>query len=207
MSEALSSIGTALGSTGGKAALGLGTAGAGLIQNLIAYNKQKAIQDTLTNPAKLSAMVAKETQPLSAGLTADIARSTDAYGAERGLGSSPYIMRDVYAQALAPVEQQQQNAALQAVLSQLGMAQKGAMQPVDITSIFKALSGLPSSTSTYPTGVWTGGSVGGVSDPGLATPSYMPTGNWPGVTSSGTMDPFSMGQTMTLPTPIVDSGS
>lgn len=180
MPEVLKNVGNFLGSNAGKTVLGLGTAGAGLAQNLIAYRKQQDIQNTLTNPAKLSAMVAKETQPLSKGLTTDIARSADAYGAERGLGSSPYIMKDVYMQALAPYEYQQQQAALQAVLSQLGLAQRGAMQPVNVASIFKALQMAP----------------GG--------------GSNPNITSAGTIDPSvwaPMGGPMTLPTPSVDTGS
>lgn len=138
--EALTSIGDFLGSTAGKAITGLGTAGAGLVQNLQAYRKQKQVQDLISDPKKFNAMVAATEKPLSAGLTADVGRQTDAYGAERGLGSSPYIMKDVYAQALAPFYLQQQQAAQNSVLERLGLMARNPVQPIDVSSIFKALS-------------------------------------------------------------------
>lgn len=144
MPDALTSIGQFLSSGAGKGLLTAGTTGAGLAQNLLANNqaqkKQNFVQDLITNPAKFSAYVKSFEQPLQAGLTADISRQTDAYGGERGLGSSPAIMKDVYAQALAPLLQQQQNNATQTALQSLGIYENSPTQkPVDISSILKSL--------------------------------------------------------------------
>lgn len=180
--EALSSIGTFLGSGAGKAITSIGTAGAGLVQNLEAYRKQKQVQDLISNPAKFNAMVAATEKPLSAGLTADIARQSDAYGAERGLGSSPAIMKDVYAQALAPYQYQQQQAAVNSVLQRLGLMAGHPVQPIDMSSIFKALS----MGGTKPPDVTSGIDLSTIPDPSSST-------NW-----------FTPGQLTPLPTPTVD---
>jgi hypothetical protein len=144
MSSTLTQVGSFFGSSGGKAALSGGAAGAGLIQNLLANRqaeqKQKFIENLIQNPAKFSQYVASFEKPLQAGLTADISRQTDAYGAERGLGSSPAIMKDVLAQALAPVYQQQQNQAENTALQSLGIYENSPTQkPMDISGILKAL--------------------------------------------------------------------
>lgn len=194
--DALSNIGNWLGSTAGKTVMGLGTAGAGLVQNLQAYQKQKQVQDLISNPAKFNAMVAATEKPLSQGLTTDIARQSDAYGAERGLGSSPAVMQDVFAQALAPYQYQEQQAAVNSVLQRLGLMAQNQVKPIDVSSIFKALSMAGTTPKPYPTGTWGGGSVGGVSDPGLATvgamPGYVPPA------------PSALNIPMTLPTSTVD---
>lgn len=199
--DALSNIGNFLSSTGGKTLLGIGTAGGGLVQNLIANkqanDKQKFVQDLITNPAKFNSLVAQTEQPLSQGLTTDIARQADAYGAERGLGSSPAVMKDVYAQALAPAMQTEQQMAINSLLSRLGIyAQQPTMKPVDVSSIFKALSMSGSPATPYPTGTWGGGGVGSTPDPALATvgamPGYVPPApsqwNIPATLPSSTVD-------------------
>ncbi len=144
MSEAMSQIGQFFNSGGGKALETGAVAGGGFLQNYLAQRqaeqKQKFVQDLITNPAKFQKFVAGFDRPLSAGLTADVARSTDAYGAERGFGSSPAIMKDVYAQALAPAVENEKNAALQAALQSLGIySETPTTKPTDITSLLKAL--------------------------------------------------------------------
>jgi len=144
MSGMLTQVGTFLSSPAGKGVLGAGVAGTGLVQNLLANNeaqqKQKFVEQLITNPQKFASYVQGFQQPLQAGLTQDIARSTDAYGAERGLGSSPVALQDMYAQALAPVLQQQQQQAQQTALSSLGIYENSpTTKPVDISSILKAL--------------------------------------------------------------------
>ena len=156
MSEALSSIGNFLGSSMGKGVLTAGTLGGGLIQNLMAARqanaKQKFVQDLITNPAKFNAIVAQTEQPLSQGLTTDIARQADAYGAERGLGSSPAVMKDVYAQALAPAQQAEQQMAINSVLQRLGIyGQTPTMAPVNVGPILQALAMSKGTTPTDPT--------------------------------------------------------
>ena len=103
----LKTVGSDLGTDTGKGLLTLGTLGGGFLQNLMAARqanaKQKFVQDLITDPAKFNALVAKTEQPLSQGLTTDIARQADAYGAERGLGSSPAIMKDEVKTIDAPI--------------------------------------------------------------------------------------------------------
>lgn len=144
MSEALSNIGNFLGSGTGKGLLTAGTAGGGLIQTLLAarqaQDKQNYVQSLIQNPAKFNALVAANEQPLSKGLTTDVARQAQAFGAERGLGSSGPVMQDVFAQALAPYQQNAQQMAINSLLQRLGIyANSPTMKPVDVSSIFKAL--------------------------------------------------------------------
>jgi len=186
MSQVLSTIGDAIGSKGGQTLLGLGTAGAGLTQNIIANReaeqKQKLVRDFINNPAKFSAAVSAAEKPLSQGLTSDIARQTDAYGAERGLGSSPAVMRDVYAQALAPYEQNEQQMAINSVLQRLGIyADTPTTKPVDMSSVFKLLS-------------LGGGGKGGGGLPGVDLPNIQS----PGITPDYIPN---------LPSPVVDTGT
>ena len=148
MSEVLSTIGTFLGSGAGKGLLTAGTAGGGLIQNILAnreaQKKQSFVENLITDPKKWNAFVASKEQPLQAGLTADVARSTDAYGAERGLGSSPAVMKDVYAQALAPYVQNEQQMAQNAALQSLGIYEGSpTTKPVDVSQILKAFMSMP----------------------------------------------------------------
>jgi hypothetical protein len=163
MSDAIAQIGKFLSSSGGKAAETGAVAGGGFLQNWLAnreaQKKQNFVEGLITDPAKLQKFVAGFDRPLSAGLTADVARSADAYGAERGLGSSPAVMKDVYAQALAPSVEAEKNAALQAALQSLGIyGNTPTTKPVDITSLLKALqmgtpSASPGVTGQMPTNV------------------------------------------------------
>ena len=144
MSDTLTQVGTFFGSTGGKAALGGGAAGAGLLQSFFAnreaQNKQKFVEQLITNPTKFASYIQGFEQPLQAGLTADINRNASAFGAEHGLGSSPGVMQNIEAQALAPYLQQQQQTAEQAALQSLGIYENSpTTKPVDISSILKML--------------------------------------------------------------------
>jgi len=144
MSDTLTEIGQFLNSGAGKGLLTAGTAGAGLTQNLLANRqaeqKQNFVKDLITNPTKFAAFVKSFNQPLQQGLTADIDRSASAFGAEHGLGSSPAVMQDIEAQALAPYLQQQQQTAQQTALQSLGIySNSPTTKPVDISSILKML--------------------------------------------------------------------
>jgi hypothetical protein len=185
MSDTLSQIGTFLSSNAGKGLLTAGTAGGGLIQNFLANRqanqKQRFVQDLITNPTKFNQFVQGFDQPLSKGLTSEVARETDAYGATRGLGSSPAVMKDVYAQALAPSVMAEKNAAIQAALQSLGIYQQSPTQgPIDVTGALKAIQmlggkgGRGSNTSIDPTAqlLNTGYNVPDVAYPGaLPDPS------------------------------------
>jgi hypothetical protein len=144
MSNMLTQIGTFMSSGAGKAVEGGAVAGTGLVQNLLANSeaqqKQSFVENLIKNPAAFQKFVSGFTQPLTAGLTADVARSSDAYGAERGLGSSPAVMKDIYAQALAPYLVQQQNSGQQAAMQALGIyGSTPTTKPVDVSSILKMI--------------------------------------------------------------------
>lgn len=155
MSDALSQIGDFLSSGAGKSVLTAGTAGTGLVQNIIANNeaqkKQKFVENLISNPAAFSKYVSQFEQPLAAGLTQDVDRSVSANLAEKGLGSSPTVMANAEAQALAPFVQQQKDAASQQALQALGIyTNSPTTKPIDISSILKALMG-PSAPVANPT--------------------------------------------------------
>lgn len=205
MSDALSQIGTFLSSGAGKGVETGAVAGTGLLQNFMANReaskKQKFVEDLITNPAKFNAYVSGFEKPLTAGLTADVARQTDAYGAERGLSSSPAIMKDVYAQALAPLLAQQQQSGQNAALQSLGIYENSpTSKPVDISSILKMLMMMP-------------GTKAPVVDPGVNVlqPTYMPGGPPPfAPIQFPDFDPSGSGaipQGGALPMPTIDSST
>jgi hypothetical protein len=194
MSDVMSQIGQFLSSGTGKAVEGGAVAGTGLLQNLMANNeaqkKQRFVEQLISNPTKFNEYVAGFEKPLTAGLTADVARQTDAYGAERGLGSSPVAMQSAYAQALAPILAQQQDQASQRALQALGIYEGSpTTKPVDISSLLKALM-----MSKPPTNVTAGINPSAVPTPqippdalGLSSPLPQPT------VSGGGPDDFSGG--------------
>lgn len=187
MSEVLQQIGSFLTSPGGKVAETGAVAGTGFLQNWLANRqaakKQKFVEDLITNPAKMQAFVSNFEKPLAAGLTNDVSRSADAYGAERGLGSSPAVMKDVYAQALAPFIMQQKDAATSAALQSLGIYESSPTQkPMDVTSLLKMLmtggTAPAGVTGTDPSSVPASGGQGlfdMVGAPAIATQLPQPT--------------------------------
>ena len=195
MSDVMSQIGQFLGSPGGKAAETGAVAGGGFLQNFMAnreaQKKQKFVENLIQNPQKFNQFVSGFEKPLTAGLTADVARQTDAYGAERGLGSSPVVMQNAFAQGLAPLMAQQQNQATQDALKALGIySDSPSTKPVDVSSLLKALM---MQKSTPPSG-------GPVVDPGVDVrqPSYVP--------GQGPTDPIPFDPTTALPQPTVAGG-
>jgi hypothetical protein len=127
--DSLASIGSFFGSPTGK---GIGTlaelggAGAGLYGNISADQqraaaaKQAQANANLT-PQQLSAMVSGAQQPLNAGLVQAITGNVNANLAEQGLSQAPGLIATAESQALAPFQQNNQQAALQLVLAKLGL--------------------------------------------------------------------------------------
>lgn len=141
MSEAISSIGGALGGGAGgglptfmKLILG-GLTGAGEIGNIMAdrqradlLNKEKANMNL--TPQQLSAKVAAATKPLDLGLTQSVGNQVQGMAAERGLAEAPGIFQGMLAQSLAPYYQKNQDDALNLILSQLGIPSRaGSLVP------------------------------------------------------------------------------
>jgi hypothetical protein len=172
--NALSSVAGSFGGGGGAGTglldlAGLGMMGGGLLQNIMAAKQQQdklnLVKSYINDPSKLAAASAKLQQPLSQGLTTDVQRQVDANMAQRGLGSSPAIMADVSAQALAPYYLQQQQNAMNAFLQTLG--QYGAtptQQPANVGGILQAMMMQGRGAG--------GGTTGG---PPIPTPAWYPS--------------------------------
>jgi hypothetical protein len=106
----------------------LGATGAGLVGNILnersrsqELNKLKSAEATLADPAKLSSEVRAATQPLDQGLVSGVENAVSGSLAERGLSQAPGIQAATISGALAPYQQQNQNTALQLVLTRLGL--------------------------------------------------------------------------------------
>jgi len=88
--------------------------------------QQNKVRGILDNPAKFQNYAAGYTRPLSAGLTQGVANATQGYAAERGLAESPALEQTLYAQAIAPYIQQNQQMGQQEALQSLGLMANGA---------------------------------------------------------------------------------
>lgn len=165
MSELLGSIGNFFGSSAGKVLgeiAGLGATGAGLVGNLSAdAQRAKAAKLAAANanltPAQLGAEVTQATQPLNANLVQAITGNVNANLAEQGLSQAPGLIATATSQALAPFQQQDQQTALQLVLSKLGLPAEFAKlipQNANLSPLIAMLMhgfGTPGAAPTPPT--------------------------------------------------------
>lgn len=105
---------------------------------------QNLLRSYAQNPAKMNAYAAQFTQPLNAGLTAGVANQAQADLASRGLSDSPEISQQVYAQAIAPYIQQNQQQGYQDALQALnlggGAIPPATQQSTGLSSLAKAFS-------------------------------------------------------------------
>lgn len=180
MSELLNNIGTFFTSGVGKGLLTageLGTAGAGLVGNILnerarsqELNRLKSSEATLADPAKLSAEVRAATQPLNQGLVQGVTEAVSGELAERGLSQAPGIQAASISGALAPYEQQNQQTALQLVLTRLGL-------PLEYANTI--LANLPKNTNLAPILALLQRNAGGVGD---TSPFEGPAYNIPDIT-------------------------
>jgi len=114
-------------------------------------NYQKFLRSLSTNPAKMSQYVSGFQKPLDQGLVSGVNNQVQAFGAERGLSTSPQIMAEIEAQALGPLQQNQQQMAINEAMASLGIPSGTpdfggtAPQPLDISAIIKNLLGGKSS--------------------------------------------------------------
>ena len=117
---------------------------------------QDKLRSMAQDPTKMNAYAAQFTQPLTAGLQANVANSTQGYLASHGLSDSPQISEQVQAQAIAPYIQQNQQAgynnALQALNLGGGAVNPNSSSPNTIASLSKAFSmmGGPSKPGADP---------------------------------------------------------
>jgi len=129
MSDALGSIGSFFGGSGSAGSglldlAGIGTAGSGIIGNILNERMRSQQLNQLQqqeNPTKLAQEVVAATQPLNSGLVQSVTNQVSGNLASQGLSEAPGIQASVESQALAPFEQQNQQTALQLVLQRLGI--------------------------------------------------------------------------------------
>jgi hypothetical protein len=163
---------------------------------------QKFLSGLSTDPAKMSAYISGFEKPLSAGLTKGVENEVQAFGAERGLSTSPQIMEQILAQALGPYQIQEQQHAIETAMRSLGLPFSSAPHsipgsgPMDISALIKQLMGGGGTPSprTVNTG---GGSALPGDSPDMAPPEI--PGIWPGFLSDsggniGDIDPSIFGE-------------
>lgn len=157
-----------------------GQAQQGNLDTLLAAQKKWAAM----SPQQVSQMVMGATQPLNQGLVQGVGNQVNAMMGERGLSQAPGIMAGTLAQALAPAERANQDAAMQIVMQQMGLPMAYA------DSIGKAIPPGQSMTpalmmflQSMGVGKPTGGSSGGG---GIPIPQPVPTSTNGGPVS----DPF-----------------
>ena len=144
---ALSSLGGAGGAGAGALDLAsLGSTGYNLYNQWQNQQYQNALRSDAQNPAKVNALAAQYTKPLDAGLPAGVANQAQADLATRGLSDSPEISQQVYAQAIAPYIQQNQQEGYSNALQALGLG-GGAIPPAlqqqnSLSALTKAFSQL-----------------------------------------------------------------
>jgi hypothetical protein len=106
---------------------------------------QNNLRSYAEDPAKMNAYAAQFTQPLTAGLQTGVANAAQADLATRGLTDSPEISQQVYAQAIAPyIQQNQQNGyqnALQALKVGGGAVDPSTQSANTISALAKMFAG------------------------------------------------------------------
>ena len=105
----------------GGVATGIGAASdlAGAYTNWQAYQQRAKLQSILQNPKKFAAYINNLNQPLSASALQAINRDINANLALRGMGSGGGASNQFAADALAKIEAQRQQAAMQSALGAL----------------------------------------------------------------------------------------
>lgn len=116
----------------------------GKVQN-VAVQNQQMLAELAKNPALLAQRIQQLTQPLSQGLVKSVGNNVQGELAERGLAMSPNIYGDVFAQSLAPFQQQEEQRALEALMTTLGLGNQATAT---------ATGTLPPASMTDTSGMW-----------------------------------------------------
>jgi hypothetical protein len=185
-------------------ALQVGTAGAGLVGNIMNSVQQggvasEAAHNAHLSPSQLATMVSGATQPLDRNLTNAINNQVQGDMASRGLAEAPGIFAATEGQALAPFQQAEQDRALQLVLAKLGLpastlmalrSQGGGMANLSplLQMIMKQFPGASSNGASMPSqaNLLSLFNPNPTPDPGLTT-----TNNWTGSTDLPGIGPIS----------------
>lgn len=157
-------------------------------------NYQKFLRSLSTDPAKMSQYVSGFQKPLDQGLVSGVNNQVQAFGAERGLSTSPQIMQEIEAQALGPLQQNQQQMAINEAMTSLGIPSGTpdfagtAPASLDITAMIKKLLG-GSSPEVVPFNAPSGSTIPSIADDPLApVPSLNVPGGDPGGGGDSGMD-------------------
>jgi hypothetical protein len=185
-------------------ALQIGTAGSGLVGNIMNSVQQgnvasQAEKNAKLTPAQLGSQVASATQPLDRNLTNAINNQVQGDMASRGLAEAPGIFAATEGQALAPFQQAEQDRALQLILAKLGLPAStlaalrsggGGMANLSplLQMIMKQFPGASSNGASMPSqaNLLSLFNPNPTPDPGLT-----PTNNWTGSTDLPGIGPIS----------------
>jgi len=107
---------------------GIGSTAYNLYNQYQNQKYQNQLRSYAQDPAKMNAYADQFTQPLTAGLQTGVANAAQADLATRGLTDSPEISQQVFAQAIAPYIQQNQQQGYTNAIRALGLG-GGAVNP------------------------------------------------------------------------------
>jgi len=151
ITSALSSLASSPATKGALDLAQVGSTGYNLYNQYQNQQYQNKLRSLSTDPAAVSKLAQGYTQPLNAGLTADVNNQAQAYLAQRGLSESPQISQQVESQAIAPWIQQNQQAgytdALQALNLGGGAINPALQQQNGLAALTKAFSQLPGTSA------------------------------------------------------------
>lgn len=172
--DGLSQLGQIFSNPGALKGIEGGTLAAGEVGNIMEERKRLAYQnfvmDLLSHPEKLAAMAAKIQQPLNNGLVQGVNNRVQGDMAARGLSQAPGIFAASEGQALAPYVQQNQQTAMQAVLSSLGLPAGTFGQPQNLSSLMTLFAKPQGGSAPAP---------GLTPDPSQLPPPISPGGDMP----------------------------
>jgi hypothetical protein len=160
--DALGKIGSFFSGSAGKG-IGtlaeLGATGAGLAGHLSADRQRSeaaalAQKNANLTPQQLAQMVSGAQQPLNAALVQAVTGNVNANLAEQGLSQAPGLIATAESQALAPFQQNNQQAALQLVLQKLGLPAEFARTIPPNSNLAPLLAMLFKGGSPTPAPVW-----------------------------------------------------
>jgi hypothetical protein len=143
---ALTSLASSPATTGALDLAQVGSTGYNLYNQYQNQQYQNKLRSYAQDPAKMNAYAQQFTKPLDAGLTTGVANQAQSDLATRGLSDSPEIAQQVYAQAIAPYIQQNQQQGYQNALQALDLG-GGAINPAlqqqnSLSALTKAFSQL-----------------------------------------------------------------
>ena len=185
--------------TDATAAAGVGSTAYNLYNQYQNQQYQNQLRSFAQDPAKMNAYAAQFTAPLNAGLTTGVANQAQSDLASRGLSDSPQIAQQVYAQAIAPYIQQNQQAGYQDALQALNVG-GGAINPAtqqqnSMAALAKAFSTMGSAGTPDTSGASALTRLLQLAQPGAAP--VMPQTQTPDLGNSGSI-PYQPTQNLDL---------